>query len=115
MISEFCENDVKHAVPDIDGTAEQQEAMTSLFHQFNVTTEGARTIVKQFIEEMDKGLDHEGATRKYKLSPLPREMFLILTRKKSPNDSQLCNGSPYRFRKRKIPCVRFRRNESSRM
>ncbi|KAG2231956.1 hexokinase-domain-containing protein [Thamnidium elegans] len=62
MISEYCQNDVKHVVPDIDGTAEQQEAMTSLFHQFNVTTASARTIVKQFMEEMGKGLDHEGAT-----------------------------------------------------
>ncbi|KAG2207749.1 hypothetical protein INT47_011869 [Mucor saturninus] len=54
--------DIQHAVPQIDGTPEQQEAMTALHHEFNVTTQRARTIVQQFVEEMEKGLDHEGAT-----------------------------------------------------
>lgn len=55
---------VEHPVPQINGTAEQQQAVNELHHQFNITTEAARTIVKQFIEEMQKGLDHEGATGK---------------------------------------------------
>lgn len=55
---------VEHAVPEINGTVEQQQAVTELHHQFNITTDAARTIVKQFIEEMQKGLDHEGATGK---------------------------------------------------
>lgn len=49
-------------VPQIKGTTEQQQAVTELFHQFDVTTDKAKAIVNQFIEEMKKGLDHEGAT-----------------------------------------------------
>jgi hexokinase len=50
--------------PKINGTAEQQKAITELFQQFDVTTEKAQIIVEKLIEEMQKGLDHEGATGK---------------------------------------------------
>lgn len=50
------------AFPEIKGTPEQQQAASEIFHQFDVSTEKARTIVDQFVEEMKKGLDHEGAT-----------------------------------------------------
>lgn len=54
--------DTEHAVPQINGTVEQQEAIAVFHHQLNVTTQRARNIVNQFVEEMEKGLDHEGAT-----------------------------------------------------
>lgn len=53
---------VEHPVPQIDGAPEQQQAMKDLHHLFNVSTDKAREVVNQFIEEMKKGLDHEGAT-----------------------------------------------------
>ncbi|KAI8647640.1 hexokinase-domain-containing protein [Parasitella parasitica] len=64
MISSFLsrETSVEHPVPQISGTKDQQQAVDQIHDQFNITTEKARTIVKQFIEEMQKGLDHEGAT-----------------------------------------------------
>lgn len=64
MISAFLsrKTGVEHPVPQINGTEDQQQAVSEIHHQFNVTTEKARTIVKQFMEEMQKGLDHEGAT-----------------------------------------------------
>lgn len=52
------------AVPKINGTTEQQNAVTELFQEFDVNTEKAKTIVSKLIEEMQKGLDHEGATGK---------------------------------------------------
>jgi hexokinase len=51
----------------VNGTKEQQEAANEIHHQFSITTEGARAIVKQFTEEMQKGLDHDGATGKNKI------------------------------------------------
>ncbi|KAL9544892.1 hypothetical protein MBANPS3_007396 [Mucor bainieri] len=64
MISAFLsrKTGAEHPVPQINGTEDQQQAVNEIHHQFNVTTEKARTIVKQFMEEMQKGLDHEGAT-----------------------------------------------------
>lgn len=50
------------ALPEINGTAEQQQAASEIFHQFDVNTEKSRIIVDQFIEEMKKGLVQEGAT-----------------------------------------------------
>lgn len=66
MISATHIKDTEHPVPQINGTIEQQQAIAEFHHQFNVTTESARIIVKQFVEEMEKGLDHEGATGKIK-------------------------------------------------
>jgi hexokinase len=64
MISVFLsrKTGAEHPVPQINGTPEQQQATTELHNQFNISTESARIIVKQFMEEMQKGLDHEGAT-----------------------------------------------------
>lgn len=64
MISAFLsrKTGAEHPVPQINGTEDQQQAVNEIHHQFHVTTEKARTIVKQFMEEMQKGLDHEGAT-----------------------------------------------------
>lgn len=73
--------DIEHTVPQINGTKEQQEAMTALFHEFNVTTQRARTIIQQFVEEMGKGLDHEGATGNI-------NFFTSFTVKKTNNFSQ---------------------------
>lgn len=67
MISAFLtreEETTEYLLPQINGTKEQQEAATEVYHQFNITTESARTIVKQFMEEMQKGLDHDDATGK---------------------------------------------------
>ncbi|KAI7904321.1 hexokinase-domain-containing protein [Cokeromyces recurvatus] len=49
-------------IPEFKGTLEQQQAIKELYKQFTITTERARIIVNQFIKEMRKGLDHEGAT-----------------------------------------------------
>ncbi|KAI9253888.1 hexokinase-domain-containing protein [Phascolomyces articulosus] len=46
----------------IDGTEAQNKAIQGLAQEFDVTTERLRTITNQFVEEMRKGLDHEGAT-----------------------------------------------------
>ncbi|KAI9346648.1 hexokinase-domain-containing protein [Pilaira anomala] len=62
MLCSFSDTQVEHELPHIDGTPEQQEMMHKLFHQFNLTTDKARIIIEQFVEEMKKGLDHEGAT-----------------------------------------------------
>lgn len=67
MLCSFSDTHVEHELPQIDGTPEQQEMMHKLFHQFNLTTDKARIIIEQFVEEMKKGLDHEGATGKYTL------------------------------------------------
>lgn len=37
-----------------------------LTEEFQVSPDRIRTIIKQFNEEMEKGLDHEGATGKWK-------------------------------------------------
>lgn len=64
MISAFLSRKTgsEHPVPQINGTPEQQEGLTELHNQFNVSTENLRIIVKQFMEDMQKGLDQEGAT-----------------------------------------------------
>ncbi|KAI9492949.1 hexokinase-domain-containing protein [Zychaea mexicana] len=46
----------------VDGTEAQNKAINGLAQEFDVTTERLRTITNQFVEEMRKGLDHEGAT-----------------------------------------------------
>jgi hexokinase len=53
-----------NSAPRINGTVAQQKALDTLFDQFNITDERAKKITDQFIEEMRKGLDHEGATGK---------------------------------------------------
>lgn len=80
MMSDFLinkEEAKEYPVPQINGTEEQQTAVTELHHQFNVTTEDARTIVKQFMEEMQKGLDQDGATgKKNRQDPLDRSKLI---------------------------------------
>ncbi|PHZ12954.1 putative glucokinase [Rhizopus microsporus ATCC 52813] len=49
-------------VPRISGTEEQQVAIQQLYQQFNVTVESVRAIVNSFMEEMQKGLNHKGAS-----------------------------------------------------
>ncbi|OBZ84568.1 Glucokinase [Choanephora cucurbitarum] len=64
MLSAFLSQttQAEYSAPHINGTKAQQQALNELHHQFNVTTDHARHIVKQFMEEMKKGLDQEGAT-----------------------------------------------------
>lgn len=50
---------------DIDGSAEQNQAVKDLTKEFEVSTEKLRTIVRQFVIEMNKGLERHGATGKY--------------------------------------------------
>ena len=66
MLSAFLSQttQAEYSAPHINGTKAQQQALNELHHQFNVTTDHARHIVKQFMEEMKKGLDQEGATGK---------------------------------------------------
>ncbi|CAO3658163.1 unnamed protein product [Umbelopsis vinacea] len=47
---------------DIDGSAEQNQAVKDLTKEFEVSTEKLRTIVRQFVIEMNKGLERHGAT-----------------------------------------------------
>jgi hexokinase len=47
---------------DIDGSDEQQQAIKDLTKEFEVSTEKLRSIVRQFIVEMSKGLERHGAT-----------------------------------------------------
>ncbi|KAI8142824.1 hexokinase-domain-containing protein [Fennellomyces sp. T-0311] len=46
----------------VDGTEAQTKAIQGLAEEFDVTTERLRIITDQFVEEMRKGLDHEGQT-----------------------------------------------------
>lgn len=63
MIVTNSNNDsLENTVPKINGTEEQQKVMKDLFHLFNITTTTARNIIQSFIQEMQKGLDREGAT-----------------------------------------------------
>ncbi|KAI8092464.1 hexokinase-domain-containing protein [Halteromyces radiatus] len=43
-------------------STEVEDILAKLTQELTVTTDRIRTIIKQFNEEMDKGLDHEGAT-----------------------------------------------------
>ncbi|GAB5587868.1 hypothetical protein Unana1_02768 [Umbelopsis nana] len=47
---------------NIDGSDEQQQAIKDLTKEFEVSTEKLRSIVRQFIVEMSKGLERHGAT-----------------------------------------------------
>ncbi|KAI7847202.1 hexokinase-domain-containing protein [Circinella umbellata] len=49
-------------IHQIDGTEEQIKAINGLSQEFDVTTERLRTITDQFVKEMRRGLDHDGAT-----------------------------------------------------
>lgn len=49
-------------IHDVDGSDAQKEAINSIAKEFEVSTENLRTIVKQFNEDMDKGLQRHGAT-----------------------------------------------------
>lgn len=46
----------------VDGTEAQNQAINAVAAEFEVTTEQLQAIVDQFVVEMRKGLDHEGAT-----------------------------------------------------
>ncbi|KAM3588921.1 hypothetical protein VKS41_001350 [Umbelopsis sp. WA50703] len=50
------------ALNEIVGNDEQKQAMKDLQNDFEVSTDKLRTIVNQFIAEMKKGLEHNGAT-----------------------------------------------------
>jgi hypothetical protein len=49
-------------IHDVDGSNAQKEAINAIAKEFEVSTENLRTIVKQFNEDMDKGLQRHGAT-----------------------------------------------------
>ena len=49
-------------IHQIDGTEEQIKAINGLAQEFDVTTERLRVITDQFVKEMRRGLDHDGAT-----------------------------------------------------
>jgi hexokinase len=51
-------------IHDVDGSEAQKEAINAIAKEFEVSTENLRTIVKQFNEDMDKGLQRHGATGK---------------------------------------------------
>jgi hexokinase len=53
------------ALNEIVGNDEQKQAMKDLQNDFEVSTDKLRTIVNQFIAEMKKGLEHNGATGTY--------------------------------------------------
>lgn len=45
-------------------TKEQKLAVDAILDQFKVSSETLKAISEQFVKEMEKGLDHEGATSK---------------------------------------------------
>ncbi|KAG2176134.1 hypothetical protein INT43_005367 [Umbelopsis isabellina] len=49
-------------IHDVDGSEAQKEAVNYIAKEFEVSTENLRTIVKQFNEDIDKGLQRHGAT-----------------------------------------------------
>lgn len=42
----------------------QTTALNTIVDRFHVSTETLKKITDQFVQEMEKGLDHEGATSK---------------------------------------------------
>ena len=51
--------------PTKDFTEAQTAAVNTVLGRFNVTTERLQKISEQFVLEMEKGLDHQGATGKF--------------------------------------------------
>lgn len=49
-------------------TEAQTQAVNKVVDTFTVPTDRLKTIVDQFVEEMEKGLDHQGATSEYNTS-----------------------------------------------
>lgn len=49
-------------IQKIDGSEKQKAAITSIYHRLDITSQNARAITDRFIKEMEKGLDHDGAT-----------------------------------------------------
>jgi hexokinase len=45
----------------------QKVAVDKVIEQFTVSSETLKKISEQFVEEMEKGLDHQGATSKVML------------------------------------------------
>lgn len=54
----------KSRVHKVDGTEAQNQAINTIAEEFEVRKEHLEAIVKQFREEMRKGLQHDGATGK---------------------------------------------------
>lgn len=48
----------------VDGTKAQKVAINRVAEEFEVSRERLETIIQQFVAEMKKGLNHEGATGK---------------------------------------------------
>lgn len=51
--------------PTKNFTEAQAAAVNTVVGRFNVTTERLQKISEQFVLEMEKGLDHQGATGKF--------------------------------------------------
>lgn len=47
-------------------TEAQTAAVNKVVDLFTVSSDRLKQVVDQFVEEMQKGLDHQGATSKYK-------------------------------------------------
>lgn len=52
------------SAPEFQGSLEQLKAMEQIESEFKVSTDHMHAIVGQFVQEMNKGLDHHGATGK---------------------------------------------------
>ncbi|KAG0181519.1 glucokinase [Apophysomyces sp. BC1034] len=50
------------ALPEVDGTQVQKQAIHEIVKEFDVSADHLKSIIKQFLEEIAKGLDHKGAT-----------------------------------------------------
>lgn len=70
---------VTQSVPfkyQVEGATDaQHEALNALAQELEVTTGQLQLIVKQFMEEMRKGLDHYGATGKDTIELYPCEWY----------------------------------------
>jgi hexokinase len=53
------------SIPSAEFTKAQTAAVEAVLEKFNTSTECLTKISDKFVKEMEKGLDHEGATGKY--------------------------------------------------
>jgi hexokinase len=53
------------SIPSAEFTKAQTAAVEAVLEKFNTSTECLTKISDQFVKEMEKGLDHEGATGNY--------------------------------------------------
>lgn len=93
-------------IHDVDGSEAQKEAVNLIAKEFEVSTENLRTIVKQFNEDIDKGLQRHGATGRFMFGlrlgidkmeergkcQLSRSILFYLS---SGHDSQFCTRPTY--------------------